>query len=263
MNNAVITRTLEQLREFEFLDERLRQWAENLGGQEYSFPSLIDTETLSAAGYPDAFPHLLMASAAASNPEFQWGQNAIKQTDWYLSPAVCYHVYPLMRDTRITTGSLFSARGHCFRHEDPSAWLAGRRQVEFQMREFVLVGDADWLADQLRSLESDVSSLAQEFGLVGTWCPAIDPFFLPKARGKAQMQRILGTKKELCLPCGLAIASINQHGSFFGERFNIRLPDDRPAHSACVAFGLDRWAADAASEFPTPTYECKLSASKS
>jgi hypothetical protein len=61
---------------------------------------------------------------------------------------------------------------------------------------------------------------------------ASDPFFLPRARGKAQMQRLLGTKFELCLPDGLAIASINRHGAFFGDRFDIRLADGSSAHSA-------------------------------
>ena len=57
------------------------------------------------------------------------------------------------------------------------------------------------------------------------------------------MQRLLGTKIELCLPDGLAMASINRHGPFFGERFKICLGTGGSAHSACVAFGLDRWAA--------------------
>ena len=41
----------------------------------------------------------------------------------------------------------------------------------------------------------------------------------------------------------VAVASINRHGAFFGERFAILRPDKTPVHTACVAFGLDRWAA--------------------
>ena len=58
------------------------------------------------------------------------------------------------------------------------------------------------------------------------------------------MQRLLGTKIEWCLPDGLAVASINRHGAFFGDRFQIRDARGTPAHSACIAFGLDRWAAN-------------------
>ena len=54
------------------------------------------------------------------------------------------------------------------------------------------------------------------------------------------MQRLLETKKELVCdePEPLAIASINRHGTFFGERLAIRQPDKTPVHTACVAFGL-------------------------
>lgn len=111
------------------------------------------------------------------------------------------------------------------------------------MRELILIGKPAWLEEQLARIKADLDALATDQGLEGTWCPATDPFFLPKARGKAQIQRLLGTKIELCLPCGLAVASINRHGTFFGDRFQITLSSGETAHSACVALGLDRWAA--------------------
>ena len=141
---------------------------------------------------------------------------------------------------------MVTARGPCFRHEDPTDLAPGRRQIEFQMRELVLVGEAGWVEERLAVLQPGVDALATALGIAGTWCPANDPFFLPRARGKAQMQRLLGTKIELCLPDGLAVASINRHGAFFGDRFHIRTAHGEAAHSACVAFGLDRWATSAA-----------------
>jgi hypothetical protein len=39
----------------------------------------------------------------------------------------------------------------------------------------------------------------------------------------------------------MALASINRHGSFFGERFKIHDRMGKPAHTACLAVGLDRW----------------------
>ena len=112
-----------------------------------------------------------------------------------------------------------------------------------QMREIVLVGAAAWIKERLAVLQPGVEELARAFGLDGEWCAANDPFFLPRASGKARMQRLLGAKIEWCLPDGLAVASINRHRDFFGERFHIRDSTGAPAHSACVAFGLDRWAA--------------------
>jgi hypothetical protein len=114
------------------------------------------------------------------------------------------------------------------------------------MRELVFIGAATWIEEQLASMQAEVSALAEDFQLKGEWQAASDPFFLPEsqARGKAMLQKLLGTKQEYCLPDGLAISSINRHQTFFGERFQIRLADSAEfAHSACVAFGLDRWAA--------------------
>jgi hypothetical protein len=229
---------------FEQLDERLRAWARAEGSEDHRFPVLIAADILRRAEYPDAFPHLLMAPAVAANPAQPFEQSNTRLTQWFLSPAVCYHAYAALAGMTVSEGRLFTARGCCFRHEDCDTLAPGRRQVEFEMRELILVGTPVWIDDRLTGLKAGVEALARECGFHNaTWAPANDPFFLPRARGKAQMQRLLSTKIELCLPDGLAIASINRHGAFFGDRFDIRLAEGTPAHSACVAFGLDRWAA--------------------
>ena len=229
---------------FEQLDARLSAWARSCGCDEQRVPVLIAADTLRRAEYPSAFPHLLMAPVVAANPEQPFAEANTQLTNWFLSPAVCYHAYAALAGVILAEGKSFTPRGCCFRHEDPDALAPGRRQVEFEMREVILVGAPAWIEERLSLLKAGVDELAIACGFAeATWQPANDPFFLPRARGKAQMQRLLGTKIELCLPDGLAIASINRHGKFFGDRFGIRLADESPASSACVAFGLDRWAA--------------------
>jgi hypothetical protein len=39
----------------------------------------------------------------------------------------------------------------------------------------------------------------------------------------------------------VAIASINRHGSFFGDRFAILDENGQSIHTACLAVGMDRW----------------------
>jgi len=229
---------------FEELDARLRNWALDEGGEEQNFPVLIRAETLRRAEYPDAFPHLLMAPASAANPCEPLAQGNVQLADCFLSPAVCYHAYAQLEGVTLERGVTLAARGHCFRNEEAAALVPGRRQIEFEMRELILVGAPDWIEERLGVLKPGVESLARDFGLEAQWHPASDPFFLPRAHGKAHMQRLLGAKLELCLPDGLAVASINRHRSFFGERFDIFTGDGQRAHSACVAFGLDRWAND-------------------
>lgn len=242
MSGATLSRSGVALAAFERFDAELRAWALGQGSDEYQFTALINATTLRRAEYPEAFPHLLMSAAKASDPLQPHGDGNLADTEWLLSPAVCYHAYAALEDQAIDPGVVLTARGPCFRNEEAGQLAPGRRQIEFQMREVVLVGDPRWLDERLATLQPGVDALAAVLGFSATWCPANDPFFLPRARGKAQMQRLLGTKIELCLPDGLAIASINRHGTFFGERFHIRTTGDQPAHSACVAFGLDRWA---------------------
>jgi hypothetical protein len=222
------------------IDTTLRAWANERGGCEQRWPALIPADTLKRAGYHEAFPHLLMTAAVCAAPE--QSLDTLMPSAWCLSPAVCYHAYASLENQTLTTGVKLSARGICFRNEERSALVPGRRQIEFEMRELVLIGAPEWIEHELMGVREEIVALASQAGLAGDWQPASDPFFLPRAQGKAHMQRILGTKMEFCLPDGLAIASINRHGAFFGTRFTISLSNGQPAHSACVAFGLDRWA---------------------
>jgi hypothetical protein len=72
------------------------------------------------------------------------------------------------------------------------------------------------------------------------WCTATDPFFDPNADPKALAQILEPVKQELCTNDGLAISSVNKHRSFFGECYDIQVGGE-VAHSACVAFGIERW----------------------
>lgn len=227
------------------VDAELRAWACEQGSEEAEYPVLIAADLLGRAGYPDAFPHLLMSPAVATDPSQPMTDGNLHLTDWCLSPAVCYHTYARFEGRTLDPGVIVTARGHCFRNEDAAALVPGRRQIEFQMRELVLIGSENWIEDRIRILQPGVEKLSRDCGLNGEWVAASDPFFLPRARGRAHMQRLRQTKLEWCLEDGLAVASINRHGTFFGDRFHITGPDQRPAHSACIAFGLDRWAAHA------------------
>ena len=222
------------------LDAHLQSWAHAHGGSEQRWPVLINADTLKRAGYHEAFPHLLMTAAVASEPDQD--VTPVTSSGWCLSPAVCYHAYATLEGQTLPRGAKLSARGRCFRNEDPTALIPGRRQLEFEMRELIFIGAPEWIEQELAGVLEEIAALAMAQSLTGDWLPATDPFFLPRAQGKAHLQRVLGTKLEFCLPDGLAIASINRHGAFFGERFSIALPDTAPAHSACIAFGLDRWA---------------------
>jgi hypothetical protein len=229
------------------LDRLMLDLAIAAGAEERQYPTLISREALLDAEYPRAFPHLLLAAAPLSCPEREpdrlLERENLATPSWFLSPAVCYHVYAEMAASMLATPTVITARGRCFRHE--AGLRPGFRQVEFEMREIVLAGPCEWVEDTARDVRTRLEDLARSLGLVGTWEVAEDPFFLPAASGKALLQRLHETKLEYQNragePVGLALASVNRHRSFFGERFGVIDPSGHPIHTACVAVGLDRW----------------------
>lgn len=240
---AAPVRDGEELCWLDRLDALVRTAAIAHGAREVQYPVLIAREALEHAEYPQAFPHLLMsASCRGRHPVGDgFALSAVSEpTEWYLSPAVCYHTYVELAGRVVRDPVAVTARGRCFRHECHTA--PGVRQVEFEMREIVLIGPGGWVDAAAEAVRRDVEALARGVGLDGAWEAAEDPFFLPSAGGRALMQRLMTLKHEYVLRGEtLAVASVNRHMTFFGDRFQITTPDGAPAHTACVAVGLDRW----------------------
>jgi hypothetical protein len=90
-----------------------------------------------------------------------------------------------------------------------------------------------------------MSGFLDSHRLEGEIRTASDPFFAaPDVVAKTYFQLKSDSKFEvsLSLPDGerLAVGSHNYHSDFFGRVFEIEC-EEQPAHSACVAFGLERW----------------------
>lgn len=207
-------------------------------------PPVVPMETIDRAQYAESFPHLLGSVHAfvqregATTPS----DGIRKPTDVVLAPAVCYSVYPQVADSTLNREHYFDAVGHCYRHEATSEY--GRFR-SFRMREFVTVGSqaASW---QWR--EEWIERCGQLFarlGLKTVVAAASDPFFGPGDRFLRTSQLQQNLKYEFIAAVhrqdeGTAIASANSHKDHLGERFAIRFADEGVAHSACMAFGLER-----------------------
>jgi seryl-tRNA synthetase len=235
---AAPIRGITEASALDLIDREIQEIAWSLGALEMRYPALIARAVLDDAEYPKAFPHLLMSATRLDAPE---AGVADCSTGWCLSPAVCYHTYAQLSGGRISEPVVTTARGRCFRAEREST--PGLRQIEFDMREIVLVGEKTWIDATVEVARIAVESAARALDIPGEWETAEDPFFLPAA-GQALMQRLLKVKLEYQWPRagGVALASVNRHGIFFGERFHIETADGEPVHTACVAVGLDRWA---------------------
>jgi hypothetical protein len=241
LRHSAPPRTRADASALDAIDAGVREIALDAGALEMQYPTLIAREVLTRAGYPDAFPHLLMSACRCDAPDAPPAAATLAMPEWCLAPALCYHTYAHHARRVVDDGLVVTARGRCFRAEEQSE--PGVRQIEFEMREIVLLGSAGWVNAVGDGIKDALEAAALHAGLSGVWQPAEDPFFLPRAVGKAMMQRLLKVKLEYQLPAagGLALASVNRHGSFFGDRFEISTASGGTAHTACIAVGLDRW----------------------
>ena len=241
---------------FERVAEGLGRWITAMrepGTQPLRFPPVMSRKQLETTGYQNNFPQLLggvcclsqhdgaVAAGGGNGPE--WAA-AAATSDLVVTPAACYPLYPIVaeRGPVPAAGSVFDVQADCFRRE-PSRQLD--RLQSFRMREFVCVGSAEQ-ASAFRARWLDrATKLASELGLSARTDKASDPFFGRTGKLMAISQLENSLKYELLVPIysearPTACMSFNYHQDHFGSTWQIRRQGPELAHTACVAFGLDR-----------------------
>jgi acyl carrier protein len=212
---------------FGFFDAKVRAWGEELGATHRDLPSRISLATLERAEFTTAFPQLLVKA----------------DHEHALTPAACYHCYPERAGQTLSAEVITSVRAKCHRNETPAVPL--ERQREFTMREIVFFGTRRGVERIRQQLVQRVGRFVGALSLDGFVEAASDPFFTTASQGKRLVQSAGALKLELHLTLegdrSVAVASFNHHHDHFGSRFGITLADGKPAHSGCVAFGIERW----------------------
>jgi seryl-tRNA synthetase len=238
-----------QLRLLRAIDAVFLRLAAGWDAAEFRFPFLMRCKDLDTFDYYDNFPHLGLAAtrldperlggllADSARPVDRMPTEVMEPTAFALPSAACYSVYlDLAGSTLPAEGTMRTTVGTCFRNEDHYQGL--QRLLGFSMREIVCVGGEEAAKNHLLRAKDAVTALFAELGLDHRLEVATDPFF-DKDGGKAKMQRLFPVKEEFVVD-GLAIGSVNYHRNFFGERCAIQAGDE-PAHTSCLAFGLERW----------------------
>jgi len=213
------------------------------------FPPVMSRAQLERTGYHNNFPQLLggvcCLGEAKGAPNGDWAA-AASASDLVVTPAACYPIYPLAaaRGRVPEAGLLFDVTADCFRRE-PSRQLD--RLQSFRMREFVLIGSSDQASGFRARWLSRAKELAGELCLNHRIDKASDPFFGRTGKLLAMSQVEQSLKYELLIPVysqerPTACMSFNYHLDHFGETWQLRRTSDELAHTACVAFGLDRLA---------------------
>jgi seryl-tRNA synthetase len=221
-----------------------------------SFPPVMSRSQLEKSGYLKSFPNLLGCVCALHGSEASirsavdrydnggdW-TTSLTSSDLVLSPAACYPVYPIVasRGALPAGGLQFDIQADCFRHE-PSPHLD--RLQSFRMREFVRIGSPEEIVEFRERWMARAPVLAADLGLPHTIDVANDPFFGRVGQVMAVSQRQQALKFELLIPyhagaSPTACMSFNYHRDHFGIVWDIRDDRGEPAHTSCVAFGVDR-----------------------
>jgi seryl-tRNA synthetase len=222
------------------------------------FPPVVSRALIEKSGYLKSFPHLLGCVCALGGGErrveaavalFEAGgtwTEALETSELVLAPAACYPVYPMAaaRGPIPGEGLLFDVACDCFRRE-PSRDID--RFQSFRMREFVAIGASEQATAFRRGWMERAAGLADALGLSYRIEAASDPFFGRAGAMVGRFQAEQELKFELAIPVRsaqspTACMSFNYHRDHFGQTWAMRLQNGEPAHTACVAFGMDRLA---------------------
>jgi seryl-tRNA synthetase len=238
--------------------------ADSFGAAPYRFPTLIPAYYLERVNYFRAFPHSLtfvthlredldaidhfaQHAGCEEHGALNTPPDSFAGIQALLSPAVCYHLYFALADHTIPPGGVTAtAVGNCFRYEAINL-TSLERLWNFTMREVIFVGSKEFVLDSRETARKRMREVFQEVGLAYRVESANDPFFIGEFRKQAAFQSAFQLKFEIraSLPfknSTLAVGSYNYHQDFFGRSLNISRPDGSPAHTGCVAFGLERMA---------------------
>jgi seryl-tRNA synthetase len=250
---GVYARTERFERVIEGLNQMITRHREP-GAEVLVFPPVVSRGLIEEAGYLKSFPHLLGCVCCLRGDEGSirrlvetedWAEG-LDATDLVLTPAACYPIYPMVagRGPVVDTGRTFDVSSYCFRRE--TTHEAGRLQ-SFRMREHVCVGSPDVAMSFRERWIARARSIAGQLALPFEIAPASDPFFgrVGKMMAISQVEQAL--KFELLIPVlsadrPTACMSFNCHLDKFSEIWSMRTQSGNAAHTACVAFGLERLA---------------------
>ena len=121
------------------------------------------------------------------------------------------------------------------------------RFQSFRMREYVRIGTEAQIQAFRGEWVECATGIADMLGLSYRIELASDPFFGRGGQIVALAQIEQALKFELLVPVRSADAptacmSFNYHQDHFGQTWDLVLADGAPAHTGCVAFGMDRLA---------------------
>jgi seryl-tRNA synthetase len=246
----------------ELVNRKIDQlFAEPFHAEREYYPATISCKTLDRIHHFTSFPehvdfvsHLRPDLAtinqfsdgckeAGWSPELHNGRMA--ENDFAICPSCCYHCYEGMEGWELEPpGRCATMTVACHRYEGANHRTMSRLRA-FTQRDVVWVGQPRFVMDARAQAEKRIVQWAKDWELHCTFETANDMFFTEDYAIKASFQRQQQAKKELRLLIpnerqAISVFSSNFHASTFGKAFDIAV-SGRPAVSACVGWGIERW----------------------
>ena len=228
------------------------------GAEVFRFPPVVSRALIEKSGYLKSFPHLLgcvcalgtdverVTDAVARYEAGGTWTDSAEPSELVLAPAACYPIYPIaaQRGAIGDRPMLFDVASDCFRRE-PSKDVD--RFQSFRMREFVAIGAPEQISAFRDQWMERAGEIAADLGVSYFIDAASDPFFGREGQMVGRFQVKNALKFEMLIPVRstetpTACMSFNCHRDHFGLTWGINTADGEPAHTACVAFGMDRLA---------------------
>jgi hypothetical protein len=252
------------------IDSKIQSmFADHFNAERELYPATILCKTLDRIHHFTSFPeHIDFVSHIKSDVnvlnEFSndcrekgWSperhEGRMGENDFAICPSCCYHCYEGMENWELEApGRCTTMKVNCHRYEGANHKTMSRLRA-FTQRDVVWVGTPRFVVQGRAKAEEIIVQWAKEWEVVGTFETANDMFFTQDYAVKASFQRQQQAKKELrlFLPAenqSISVFSSNFHAVTFGKAFNIQM-GGRPATSACVGWGIERWVYAIFSQF--------------
>lgn len=234
---------------FEELDKDFLSFLDGYDVKKYNIPAMIDGEILAKCNYYESFPQHL--SLISTIKEERLGEVSSKKMVTFedlqmhnkvLTPAACLHLYPMIEELQPKENLNITTRARVYRYEGNRYNEVGRLW-DYTVREFVFVGESEYVREMLRKMMDRTLAYAKEITPKAKLVSSSDMFFGCKRNEIKKKLQLANEKKfEVIIPIDgedVAVASFNFHGNHFSMPFHF--DQHGSIVSGCVGFGIERW----------------------
>lgn len=243
------------------LDRLILDLARARGAVEEMYPATVPTDLLRRSGYLKSFPHHAFfvspvrfdqsALAVAQNGRpgggggLEEGATYLADAADVLAPTVCYHTFNARKDRGAQATESVTALNMCHRFETGKVRSLERLST-FRMREVVIFGSAEHVAQELDYYFDWFLDLLRDWDVGFRATTANDPFFASSSDGKRMFQTAFALKREVRLRVPgddrwISVASFNSHSNSLVDAFSIVGGENCRLVSGCVGFGYERF----------------------